>query len=804
MVCMSVWRAAAVVILAWGLVSCGQDKAAQRQKQLLPEPAQKIKVEELRIVGVKQVNEAELMRGLATEEDPGWRASKWVRWAPLLGAKRSYFNDIQWERDKQRIISFYHKKGFYHARITRKSELPGKAPNTMRIQLHVSEGQPTRVKQMRVEGLGPGDPRLDLKRLEEVTGLKRGAVFVERDYLIAKERLQRFFQERAFAYAEITGRALIVKSEHAAELVFYVSPGPRTRIGDVVVCGLDRVARDYVTDAYRVHLKRGTPYNARALSQAQEDIYDLGVFSLVTVQPGFVAGGRTCAEIDRDREGAPGAGEAAEGKNTGKAGAPKTGKQTAARAGALPKLRVNGAVKKGRGPLGVSKLLQQAQDQADKQIGLEPVVTVVIQVKEAKNWSARVGAGFTIETVRQDLHLQGKVTARNVGGWLGKLEWYNSLGYAWVLGLSALADLNVFNADSRQQFSELSSNHGVFFISELRYEQPRIVGTRNKLFSVLRAARDVQQGYTEISPSTAIGLSRKMLDKRLTAEGSFNILASRYTFVDDQQKQIFSTQLGLDATQDNPTQIIEYLEQRVALDYRDNPLNPSRGWQVQASLQEAFKLLPGLQNDAFFIKPQLDAELYIPYQLGTRWVTAVRGNLGSIYNLQSDGRARPVPFKSRLFAGGKGSMRSIGDRQLGFFVSSVDGTSDSFVRPIPIGGISRLELSVEQRARLIPQLFGFGDLWMALFLDSATVIQEQLFFDSKGNTGGVAGASRLRETLLYGVGGGVWWVTPAGPVRIDVAWTVPGIDPSDPRFADPNVRAVVLDWNVFFGIGHSF
>ena len=76
MVCMSVWRAAAVVILAWGLVSCGQDKAAQRQKQLLPEPAQKIKVEELRIVGVKQVNEAELMRGLATgPEDRLWLAA---------------------------------------------------------------------------------------------------------------------------------------------------------------------------------------------------------------------------------------------------------------------------------------------------------------------------------------------------------------------------------------------------------------------------------------------------------------------------------------------------------------------------------------------------------------------------------------------------------------------------------------------------------------------------------------------------------------------------------------------------------
>lgn len=802
---MSVWRAAVVVILAWGLVSCGQDKSAQRKKQLLPEPAEKIKVEELRITGVEQVNEAELMRGLATEEDPGWRSVKVIRSLPLIGAQRTYFNDIQWDRDKQRIISFYNKKGFYHARLTQRSVLPGSAPDRVRIRVKVSEGKPTRVKKMRVEGLGPGDPKIDLKRLEEITGLKRGDVFVERDYLVAKERLQRFFQERAFAYAEIAGRALIIKSAHAAELVFYVSPGPRTRIGDVVVCGLDRVARAYVTDAYKVHLKRNTPYNARALSQAQEEIYDLGVFSLVTVQPGFVAGGRSCDELERKQkgDGEQGAGEASK---QGAPGASKTGKATAARSGKLPKLRVAsgpGALKKGRGPLGVSKLLQEAQDQADKQIGLEPVVTVVIQVKEAKNWSARVGAGFAVESIRQDLHLQGKVTARNVGGWLGKLEWYNSLGYAWILGLSALTELNAFDADSRRLFSERASNHGVFFISELRYEQPRILGTRNKLFSVARVERDVEQGYTEISPSTAVGLSRKMFDKRLTVEGSFNVLASRYSFVDDQQKQIFSTQLGLDATQANPTQIIEYLEQRVALDYRDNPLNPTRGWQVQASLQEAFGILPGLQNDAFFIKPQLDAELYIPYQLGTKWVTALRGNLGSIYNLQSDGLARPVPFKSRLFAGGKGSMRSFGDRQLGYFVSSAD-VGGASIRPIPIGGISRLELSIEQRARLIPQLFGFGDLWMAVFLDSATIIQDQLFFDSTGNTGSVAGGGELRETLLYGLGGGIWWVTPAGPVRFDVAFTVPGIDPNDPRFADQSVRDVVLDYNFFLGIGHSF
>jgi translocation and assembly module TamA len=100
---------------------------------------------------------------------------------------------------------------------------------------------------------------------------------------------------------------------------------------------------------------------------------------------------------------------------------------------------------------------------------------------------------------------------------------------------------------------------------------------------------------------------------------------------------------------------------------------------------------------------------------------------------------RSLPVNKRIFSGGGASVR-------GYDFQSV-GPLDADGRPI--GGRSAVEASVEARAKV------FGPIQLAVFADAGAVYSES-FPDFTGD-------------YLVGAGGGVRYLTPIGPIRLDVA-----------------------------------
>lgn len=96
---------------------------------------------------------------------------------------------------------------------------------------------------------------------------------------------------------------------------------------------------------------------------------------------------------------------------------------------------------------------------------------------------------------------------------------------------------------------------------------------------------------------------------------------------------------------------------------------------------------------------------------------------------------REIPISQRLYAGGSDSVRSVPEEAL----SPVDSDGN------PIGGLTRLEGTVETRIRV------WGDFFFALFYDVGMVANEWL--DVPG----------------HGIGVGVRYRLPFGPVRLDFA-----------------------------------
>jgi len=189
-----------------------------------------------------------------------------------------------------------------------------------------------------------------------------------------------------------------------------------------------------------------------------------------------------------------------------------------------------------------------------------------------------------------------------------------------------------------------------------------------------------------------------------------------------------------------------------SLDRSDDPLNPTRGWKIDARLQPTVALGNG---SVTYLKSWAQAAGYLPLNaIGT--VLAARVKVGTIFG----GDIPLVPAQDRFYAGGGGSVRGYGYQEVG----------PRFTDNNPQGGLSLFESSFEVRKRLTNQ-------WgVVAFLDAGSVSSE---------------VNPDFTRPKYGAGLGVRYNLGFGPLRFDVG------TPLNPDKGDPLIQ-------IYLSIGQSF
>lgn len=233
------------------------------------------------------------------------------------------------------------------------------------------------------------------------------------------------------------------------------------------------------------------------------------------------------------------------------------------------------------------------------------------------------------------------------------------------------------------------------------------------------------------------------------------------------------------------------------LDQRDDPVEPTRGWSTNLSAEVAVRVLDA---EAEFVK-MFDQQT-VALGLGPLGVLAASLRLGAIepggatlytdlgMPGQQDVLAELVPMSERFFAGGQSSHRAYSLDLLGVFGETIlvcptlpDETGevppcgqDELAegdpgRLVPVGGTGLLLVNVDYR---FPIAGAFGG---TVFLDA-------------GNVWADWGDVDPREVKL-GVGVGVRYRTPVGPIRGEIAWKLDREPQEDP-------------YEVFLSFGYAF
>ena len=259
----------------------------------------------------------------------------------------------------------------------------------------------------------------------------------------------------------------------------------------------------------------------------------------------------------------------------------------------------------------------------------------------------------------------------------------------------------------------------------LGYREPQYVVPGQDLLAGLELVREEDEAFDQLRATLTAGLRRRVTPHWVIGYGGL----LEASLIEDDGVETEAYLAGIPVT-------AEY-------DRTDDLLNPTEGGRAR------FEVTPfaGTVDDEFtgFLNLDTRGSAYWDILDNDIYVLAGRARVASIIADELD----DVPKNRRLYAGGGGSVRGFERRHVG----PLDIEGD------PEGGLSALEASIELRARV------WGDLGAVFFVDAGSVSTESY--------------PDFEEGVQVAAGTGVRYHSPAGPIRLDIAFPLNRRDEDD-------------------------
>ncbi len=312
-----------------------------------------------------------------------------------------------------------------------------------------------------------------------------------------------------------------------------------------------------------------------------------------------------------------------------------------------------------------------------------------------------------------------------------------------------------FTASTRASFIEQRAN--------LEYLIPGFVNPRSNLAVSPFALRKDEDSFR---------IYRAGLNNNLTYYYSQNLIGSlsyEFSLNDEAIKDAAGVRT-------DSTQIYNISALKLSALYNESTGDRSQGWSIRP-----FAEFSGFLNTGsiYYQRFSLDVRRFIDFTSTTQ--LALRINSGLLLS----GDPFDTPANIRFYAGGSNSVRGYTRWQLGPKREVVD-QNDNFQQYLPLGGQSLLTFNSEIRQDLPLFLSGFQ---LAAFMDGGQV---WLNFEDTNPS-----------DFQYTAGGGVRYMSPIGPIRLDIGWKLNPTDEDLNTFQNENFGGINR-WAIHFSIGQAF
>ncbi len=333
--------------------------------------------------------------------------------------------------------------------------------------------------------------------------------------------------------------------------------------------------------------------------------------------------------------------------------------------------------------------------------------------------------------------------------------------YEQLRGRIGFRDRNIFGTMRSAGVEAGASMKSRFVKADLL--DPRVLGTDFSLSLPLSWRFREEPTYTEDEVELALRLYR-LFSGRITA-------GLKYAYRFDGLSQL-SPDVPADARDEQYTSAS--IKASLDVDRRNDIFYPSRGWQTGVAVEVADQRLGGTLD---FLRCTAGVKLF--QSLGAGFVFGLRLDTGFVVPMRGN---ENIPVSERFFAGGDSSVRSFDEQQIG----PKGATGD------PLGGLASTVAGIEVRRRIV------GNLAASVFADFGNVAPNRSLTDADPvgmKTSDLADAmwKDYLKDFRAGFGFGLQYLTPLGPVRLDLAWN------PDPRASE---REAAFAWH--FSVGMAF
>jgi translocation and assembly module TamA len=380
---------------------------------------------------------------------------------------------------------------------------------------------------------------------------------------------------------------------------------------------------------------------------------------------------------------------------------------------------------------------------------------IVVDVREAPFTTWRFGGGFGGDPLRNELRTSALYENRNFLGGTRRLTLRARLGYAALAGTSNsgfFAFASVFRRES-------GSQHGPFGRLTAEIEQPHFLTRALAIQLALEPSYVLEPAYRAAGASSRLSLIARPTS-HLTM--SFSYYFSIYQL--STPVRLASTATQTQFVGCGLTCIVEYFEQNVVWDHRDEILQPHRGVFLSLGLQEGGNTLAESSGFLFFnfIRLLPEGRAYLSF-FDNAFTIAARARFGLMFT-----RTGTAPIPVRFFSGGN-EMRGFSALRLSPYEvvppTDCSGTAlDAIIvqggacpgqgTAVPVGGNTLIDGSLELRWNV------WEKLTIATFVDAGYVTSGSF-------------SAQIFTDLNVAVGIGVRYRTPIGPIRLDLAARLP-------------------------------
>jgi outer membrane protein assembly complex protein YaeT len=250
---------AAAVVLTCALLGAGCDEEGS------------IRVKNIDFEGTKGIDAGQLKGALATKE------SSWLPWGP-----KKYFDRSRFDADLKRIQAFYADHGYPDARVQSVDVRMNDKKDAVSITVHVSEGEPIIVEDVRFEGVDVL-PEWLVRRLRRTAPLRAGAPLDRQAFAATREATLAAFRDRGYPYATVVAVELRPSPEaKRVAAVYRATPGAPATFGPVEIAGNASVGPEVIRR--QLTFKPGDQYRISQLQESQRRLYNLELFEFANVE----------------------------------------------------------------------------------------------------------------------------------------------------------------------------------------------------------------------------------------------------------------------------------------------------------------------------------------------------------------------------------------------------------------------------------------------------------------------------------------------------------------------------------------